>query len=124
MDSLNSDSPRMQLHGIRLMHSLLQTEPAKTQLLAKLTTSANTSARLINMLDWTHPTNTTIRLFAAKVTAELAKGLRVATTPGLIQNVSALLDCGNKVRERGNPLMDTDDEQEAMHDPVLNVSDK
>ncbi|PUZ75124.1 hypothetical protein GQ55_1G124100 [Panicum hallii var. hallii] len=123
MDSLNSDSPRMQLHGIRLMHNLLQTEPAKTQLLAKLTTSANTSARLINMLDWTHPRNTTIRLFAAKVTAELAKGLRVVTTPGLIQSVSALLDCGNKVRGRGNPLMDTDDEQEAMHDPVLNVSD-
>ena len=113
----------MQLHGFRLMHSLLQTEPAKTQLLAKLTTSANTSARLINMLDWTHPTNTTIRLFAAKVTAELAKGLRVVTIPGIIQNVSALLDFGNKVRERRNPLMDTDDEQEAMHDPVLNVSD-
>ncbi|RLN08166.1 hypothetical protein C2845_PM11G17740 [Panicum miliaceum] len=123
MDSLNSDSPRMQLHGVRLMHNLLQTEPAKTQLLAKLTTSANTSARLINMLDWTHPRNTTIRLFAAKVTAELAKGLRVVTTPGLIQNVSALLDCGNKVRGRGNPLMDTDDDQEAMHDPVLNASD-
>ncbi|XP_039837377.1 uncharacterized protein LOC120698004 isoform X2 [Panicum virgatum] len=123
MDSLNSDSPRMQLHGIRLMHNLLQTEPAKTKLLAKLTTSANTSARLINMLDWTRPRSASIRLFAAKVTAELAKGLRVVTTPGLIQNVSALLDCGNKVREGRNPLMDTDDEQEAMHDPVLNVSD-
>jgi len=123
MDSLNSDSPRMQLHGIRLMHNLLQTEPAKTQLLAKLTTSANTSARLINMLYWTHPRKTTIRLFAAKVTAELAKGLRVVTIPGIIQNVSALLDFGNKVRERRNPLMDTDDEQEAiMLDPVLNVS--
>jgi len=57
------------------------------------------------------------------VTAELAKGLRVVTIPGIIQNVSALLDFGNKVRERRNPLMDTDDEQEAiMLDPVLNVS--
>uniref|UniRef100_K3YPS4 BLE2 protein n=1 Tax=Setaria italica TaxID=4555 RepID=K3YPS4_SETIT len=123
MDSLNSDSPKIQLHGIQLIHNLLQTEPTKTQLLAKLTTCPNTSARLIKMLDWTDPRNATIRLFAAKVTAELAKGLRVITIPWKIQNVSTLLDYGNKQGERGNPLMDTDDdEQETMHDPVLNCS--
>nr|XP_034592089.1 uncharacterized protein LOC117853916 [Setaria viridis] len=123
MDSLNSDSPKIQLHGIQLIHNLLQTEPTKTQLLAKLTTCPNTSARLIKMLDWTDPRNATIRLFAAKVTAELAKGLRVITIPWKIQNVSTLLDYGNKQGERGNPLMDKDDdEQETMHDPVLNGS--
>ncbi|CAN6231285.1 unnamed protein product [Urochloa humidicola] len=123
MDSLNSDSSKMQLHGIRLMHKLLQTEPTKKRLLAKITTCANTSYRLINMLHWTNPRNTTIRLFAAKVTAELAKSLRVVTIPWTIQNVSTLLDYCNKQGKRANPLMDTDDEQEAVHKPILNASD-
>lgn len=45
-----------------------------------------------------------------KVTAELAKSLRVITIPWTIQNVSTLLDCGTIQGKRGNPLMDTDDE--------------
>ncbi|CAN6278277.1 unnamed protein product [Urochloa humidicola] len=123
MDSVSSDSPKMQLHGIQLMHNLLQTETTKTRLLAKITTCAKTSARLINMLDWTNPGSTTIRLFAAKVTAELTKDLRVVTIPWTIQNVSTLLDYSTKQGKRGNPLMDTDDEQEVVHDLVLNASD-
>nr|CAB3446432.1 unnamed protein product [Digitaria exilis] len=124
MDSLNSDSPKKQLHGIQFMQKLLQAEPTKSQLLGKLTTSANTSARLINMLGWTNPRNATTRLFAAKVIAELAKNFRADTIPGTIQNVSSLLDdYSNKRRKGGNPLMDTADEQEAMQDPVLHASD-
>lgn len=46
MDSLNSDSSKNQL-GIRLMHSFLQWEPTRAQLLSKLTTSTNTVARII-----------------------------------------------------------------------------
>nr|CAB3449609.1 unnamed protein product [Digitaria exilis] len=84
MDSLNSDSPKKQLHGIQFMQKLLQDEPTKSQLLGKLTTSANTSARLINMLGWTNPRNATVRLFAAKVTAELAKNFRADTITGTI----------------------------------------
>ncbi|KAF8721712.1 hypothetical protein HU200_022885 [Digitaria exilis] len=124
MDSLNSDSPKKQLHGIQFMQKLLQDEPTKSQLLGKLTTSANTSARLINMMGWTNPRNATVRLFAAKVTAELAKNFRADTITGTIQNVSSLLDgYSNKRRKGGNPLMDIDDEQEAMLERRIAVSD-
>uniref|UniRef100_A0A453AVU3 Uncharacterized protein n=1 Tax=Aegilops tauschii subsp. strangulata TaxID=200361 RepID=A0A453AVU3_AEGTS len=104
MDSLNSDSSKNQLHGIRLMHSFLQWQPTRAQLLSKLTTSTNTVARIIRMLDWTSPKDTTIRLYAAKVTAELAKDLRVVAFPGTMQIVSALLDAHSSPK-RGNPLL-------------------
>ncbi|VAH27248.1 unnamed protein product [Triticum turgidum subsp. durum] len=45
MDSLNSYSSKNQLHGIRLMHSFLQWQPTRAQLLSKLTTSTNTGYR-------------------------------------------------------------------------------
>ncbi|XP_062188216.1 uncharacterized protein LOC133891503 [Phragmites australis] len=118
MDSLDSDSPKMRLHGIRMMHCLLQGEPTRTLLLSKLTTRTGTIARLISMLEWTSPSETTIRLFAAKVTAELAKSLRVngVAIPGTVQVVSALLDTDSK-HKRGHPLLDViDGEQEQIHD--------
>ncbi|XP_044452838.1 uncharacterized protein [Triticum aestivum] len=111
MDSLNSDSSKNQIYGIQMMPSFLQREPTKAQLLSKLATSTKTVARIISMLDWTSPKDTTIRLYAAKVTAELAKDLRVVTFPGTIQLVSALLDADSGTK-RGNLLLDTDDEQE------------
>ncbi|VAH27250.1 unnamed protein product [Triticum turgidum subsp. durum] len=117
MDSLNSDSPKNQLYGIRLIHNFLQWEPTRAQLLPKLTTSTNTVARIIRMLDWTSPKDTTIRLYAAKVTAELAKDLRVVAFPGTMQLVSALLNADSRPK-RGNPLLDTDDEQEEQ-DQIL-----
>ncbi|KAM3383760.1 hypothetical protein ACQJBY_008432 [Aegilops geniculata] len=122
MDSLNSDSPKNQLHGIRLMHSFLQWEPTRAQLLSKLTTSTNTVARIIRMLDWTSPNDTPIRLYAARVTTELAKDLRVVTFPGTMQIVSALLDADSSPK-RGNPLLDTDDEQEERQDQFLKTED-
>ncbi|CAL5082960.1 unnamed protein product [Urochloa decumbens] len=117
MDSLNSGSPKMQLHGIRIMHSLLQREPTRIRLLSKLTTSTKTMATLINMLDWASLEGTTIRLFVAGITAEIAKTLRVVTIPGTIQVVSALLDYGNQ-QKIGNPLLSAIDSQEEKQDAV------
>ncbi|TVU37499.1 hypothetical protein EJB05_10815, partial [Eragrostis curvula] len=119
---VNSDMPKMQLHGIRVMHSVLQREETGKQLLSKLATSTKKMARLIEMLDWSSPEDTMIRLFAAKVTAELATSLRVITIPGTIQVVSTLLDYGDQ-QKTGNPLLDTDVDHEKIHDPILNIDD-
>lgn len=116
---LNSDKPKMQLHGIRLMHSLLLREETRKQLFAILTNSTKTMARLLEMLDWSSPEDTTIRLFAAKVTSELSTGLRVVTIPGIVQVVSGLLDYGNQ-QQRANPLLSTDIEHEKVPDPIQN----
>lgn len=122
VDSLNSGTPKMQFHGIRMMHCLLQKQPTRRWFILKLSGSMETMARLINMLDWTSPEDTTVRLFAAKVTAELATSIRVVTVPGTIQVVSALLECGNQ-QKRGNPLLDTKAGHEKILDPVLNADD-
>ncbi|TVU41170.1 hypothetical protein EJB05_14669, partial [Eragrostis curvula] len=111
IDSINSDSPTRQLHGVQLMHSLLQMEPSRTRLISKLNASMVTMDRLFRMLDWTSPEDATIRLFAAKVIAELAKSLRVVTVPGMIQLVSALLDTHRKPK-RESALLDTDDDEQ------------
>ncbi|KAL6896587.1 hypothetical protein ACP4OV_007159 [Aristida adscensionis] len=107
MDSLNSGSQKMQLHGVRIMYSLMQREPMRTRLLSKLAISTKTMATLINMLGCSSPEDATTRLFAAKVTVELAKSLRAFTMPGTVQIISALLDIGNQQISR-NPLLDTD----------------
>lgn len=103
-----------------MMNSFLQREPTKAKLLSKLTNSTKTMARIIRMLDWTSPKDATVRLYAAKVTCELAKNLRVATFPGTMQLVSALLDTDS--RQRGNKFLDTDDEQEKQ-DTFPNIED-
>jgi hypothetical protein len=118
VESLNSDTPKMQLHGVRVMHSLLQKQPTRRWFILKLNTSMETVARLINMLDWRGPEDTTVRLFAAKVTAELATSIRVVTIPGTIQVVSALLDYGNQ-QKRGYPLLETNDEHDKICNSIL-----
>ncbi|CAL5063877.1 unnamed protein product [Urochloa decumbens] len=120
VDSLNSDTPEMQFHGIRIMHSLLQKQQTRRWFIMKLKASMETMSRLINMLDWTSPEDTTVRLFAAKVTAELATSIRVITIPGTVEIVSALLGCGSQ-QKRGNPLLDTKVGHEKLHDSILNV---
>uniref|UniRef100_A0A0D9X2B9 BLE2 protein n=1 Tax=Leersia perrieri TaxID=77586 RepID=A0A0D9X2B9_9ORYZ len=122
MDSLNSDFSKNQFYGIRMMHSFLQREPTKTQLLEKLTTSMQTMARLISMLDWTGRNHhTAIRLYAAKVTTELAKSLqlRVVTVPGTMKFVSTLLDTDRSLK-RGHPLLNADDDQ----DPFVDTAER
>ncbi|KAG2557097.1 uncharacterized protein LOC120685820 [Panicum virgatum] len=124
VDSINSETPKMQFHGIRMMHCLLQKQPTRRWFILKLNGSMETMVRLINMLDWTSPEDTTVRLFAAKVTAELATSIRVVTIPGIIQVVSALLGCGNQ-QKRGNPLLDSkvghENNQEGRPDAVSNT---
>ncbi|KAF8679200.1 hypothetical protein HU200_045969 [Digitaria exilis] len=114
IDSLNSDSTKRQLHGIRIVHILLQRDPAtRTRLLVKLT--AEMMTRLLRMLDWTGQGHETIRLVAVKVIDELARDLLIVTVPGIVQNVSLLLDCAGNHQKRGNPLLDTEDEQEQQN---------
>ncbi|PAN19686.2 hypothetical protein PAHAL_3G290200 [Panicum hallii] len=122
VDSVNSETPKMQRHGIRMMHCLLQKQPARRWFILKLNGSMETMARLVNMLDWRSPQDTTVRLFAAKVTVELATSIRAVTVPGIIQVVSALLECGNQ-QKRGNPLLDTKVGHEKILDSVLNADD-
>lgn len=57
-------------------------------------------------------------MFAAKVIAELANSLRVATVPGMMQNVSSLLDA-DRILEREHTLVDTDDEEEHKQDKLV-----
>uniref|UniRef100_A0A0E0LLV1 BLE2 protein n=1 Tax=Oryza punctata TaxID=4537 RepID=A0A0E0LLV1_ORYPU len=105
MDSLNSDSPKNHFYGIQLMHSLLEKETTRVRLL-ELITSTETMARIISMLGWTSPNYITVRLYAAKVTAELAKDLQVIAVPRAVQLVSALLGTDGKLK-KGNPLLQT-----------------
>ncbi|XP_015646076.1 uncharacterized protein [Oryza sativa Japonica Group] len=122
MDSLNSDSPKMQLSSVQMLHVFLQREPTRERIISELTTSTNTMARLISMLGWSSPNHTVVRLYAAKATAELAKSLRVITVPGTVQLVSSLLDIHGKPK-KGNPLLDVDGEQEGKQAPIHNTSE-
>ncbi|KAF2924241.1 hypothetical protein DAI22_07g255500 [Oryza sativa Japonica Group] len=123
MDSLNSDLSKNQLYAVRMMHTLLQSDLTRARLLEKLTGSTQTMARLISMLDWSSRHHcTAIRLYAAKVTAELAKNLRVGTVPGTLQLVSTLLDADGKPK-RGHPLLDADGDQDHFVD-ILDRQDK
>uniref|UniRef100_A0A0E0QC34 BLE2 protein n=1 Tax=Oryza rufipogon TaxID=4529 RepID=A0A0E0QC34_ORYRU len=116
MDSLNSDLSKNQLYAVRMMNTLLQSDLTRARLLEKLTGSTQTMARLISKLDWSSRHHrATIRLYAAKVTAELAKNLRVVTVPGTLQLVSTLLDADGKPK-RGHPLLDTGDDQDHFVD--------
>ncbi|EEC82586.1 hypothetical protein OsI_27140 [Oryza sativa Indica Group] len=91
IDSLNSDLSKNQLYGIRMMHIFLQRDLTRARLLEKLTSSTQTMARLISMLDWSSRNHcTAIRLYAAKVTAKLAKNLRVVTVPGTLQLIDKI----------------------------------
>lgn len=92
IQAISSDSPKLQFHGVWMMHNLLHQEPSRTQLLSKLHRDASAVARLINMLEWRSPEDAAIRLFAAKVTAVLTGTFRVVSIPGAMQAFSALLD--------------------------------
>uniref|UniRef100_A0A0D9X2B2 BLE2 protein n=1 Tax=Leersia perrieri TaxID=77586 RepID=A0A0D9X2B2_9ORYZ len=120
--SLNSDSPKMQLYGVQMLHSFLQREPTRERLITKLSTSTNSMARLISMLGWTSPNHTIVRLYAAKVTVELAKSLQVVTVTGTVQLVCALLDTDDK-QKMGNPLLDADSDHEGKQDPIYDAAD-
>ncbi|XP_044964608.1 uncharacterized protein LOC123424996 [Hordeum vulgare subsp. vulgare] len=106
MDSLKSNSPKMQLYGLKMLHSFLKKEPLRTMAILELTTYTKTVTFLINMLDWTSEGAKDIRSFAAKIMAELAENLRVVPIPGAMQLIASLLDTvqGHNIK---NPLLDT-----------------
>ncbi|WVZ66870.1 hypothetical protein U9M48_016033 [Paspalum notatum var. saurae] len=66
-----------------------------------------------------------IRLFAAKVIAELATSLRAIAVPGIVQAVSALLDYGDQ-QKKGHPLLQGADAEHkiASGSSVMNGNDK
>jgi hypothetical protein len=92
IQSIRSDLPKLQFHGVWMIYNLLHEEPSRTQLLSKLHKDANAIARLISMLEWRSSEDAAIRLFAAKVTVALAGTFRVVSIPGAMQAFSALLD--------------------------------
>ncbi|EEE67703.1 hypothetical protein OsJ_25371 [Oryza sativa Japonica Group] len=67
----------------------LESDSRKKQLCGTVTT-------LIQMLGWTNQEDNQIRLLAAKITAELARGLQIVTIPGAMNSISSLLDNQNK----------------------------
>ncbi|KAG8093084.1 hypothetical protein GUJ93_ZPchr0012g20925 [Zizania palustris] len=91
-DSIDSDSSKNRLYGVQVLHSLLKKDQLRTITISKLTTSTKTIATLFSMLAWTSHGDAETRLFAAKVTAELAGSLRIVHIPGAMQLVASLLD--------------------------------
>ncbi|XP_052162408.1 uncharacterized protein LOC127779622 [Oryza glaberrima] len=104
MDSLNSDSSRKKLYGVQMLHKFLKKEQLRTKTIKKLTKDTNTVASLFDMLGWTSEGDEEIRLFAAKVTAELAGRLRVVQIPGATQLVASLLDTDHQQTTRDHFL--------------------
>ncbi|KAM3371457.1 hypothetical protein ACQJBY_018712 [Aegilops geniculata] len=117
MDSLESDSPKMQLYGLHMLHIFLKNEPIKTKAVSKLATSTKTVTVLFNMLGWTSEGDANIRSFAAKVIAELAGSLRVVSVPGAMQLLASLLDTVHQQKIK-DPLLDIGS-LEAKQDTVI-----
>uniref|UniRef100_A0A0D9Y0L0 DUF4220 domain-containing protein n=1 Tax=Leersia perrieri TaxID=77586 RepID=A0A0D9Y0L0_9ORYZ len=93
MDSINSsDKSSKKLDGVQVLHIFLTKEEFRAKTIQKLTTSRETMSSLFSMLGWTSDGDEDIRLFAAKVTAEIAGSLRVVRIPGAVQLVASLLD--------------------------------
>ncbi|XP_022682430.1 uncharacterized protein LOC111257346 [Setaria italica] len=98
-DSLNpaaSSSPEMQLAGVRVLHSFLQRRDSNEELISVITRSEKAVPTLISMLGWTFEQDRDIRLFAARVIAELSSNLRISEIPGAVKLVSLLLDAENQ----------------------------
>ncbi|XP_010230262.2 uncharacterized protein LOC100823030 [Brachypodium distachyon] len=107
MDSMKSDSPKMQLHGVQILHNLLKNEPFKTKAISRLTNSMKTMTSLFNMLGRTSEGDKDIRSYATKVMAEIADSLRIVSIPGAMQLIASLLDIGHR-QKIIDPLLDID----------------
>ncbi|CAL5008611.1 unnamed protein product [Urochloa decumbens] len=101
-DSLNSasSSRELRLAGVRVLHSFLQRRDSNEELISVITRSEKAVPTLISMLGWTFKQDRDIRLFAAKVTAELSCDLRIAGIPGAVKLVSLLLDAENQTTSK------------------------
>uniref|UniRef100_A0A0A8ZPU9 Uncharacterized protein n=1 Tax=Arundo donax TaxID=35708 RepID=A0A0A8ZPU9_ARUDO len=105
--SLDSNSSDKKLAAVRILYSLLQKEDSRKEVVSNITTSTKAVATLISLMGWTTPEDecTRIRLFAAKVTAEIADDIKIVGITGTIQIVSSLLDAKNQpvgVRQDSN----------------------
>ena len=100
--SLGSCSHEFQLAGVRVLDSLLQRrrDSSKELITSEVTKSNKAVTILIGMLGRTAVRDKHIRLFAARVTAELASSLRIAVVPGLLSLVSSLLDAEKQPAEQ------------------------
>ncbi|VAH43084.1 unnamed protein product [Triticum turgidum subsp. durum] len=121
MDSLKSDSPKMQLYGLKMLHKFLKKEPLKTKATLELTTYTKTVTCLISMLGWTSEVDRDIRTFAAKVTAELADNLRVVQIPGAVQLIASLLDTIHRENIK-NPFLDIGSPEAKQDNLIQRVS--
>ncbi|KAL6838412.1 hypothetical protein ACP4OV_031657 [Aristida adscensionis] len=90
--SLYSNSREMHLSGVCLLDSLLQRRDSSKELISSIARSDKAVSTLISMLGWKGVQDTEIRLFAARVTAEIAGSVRIAGHPCMLKLVSSLLD--------------------------------
>ncbi|CAM0907104.1 unnamed protein product [Alopecurus aequalis] len=121
MDSLKSDSPKMQLYGLKMLYVFLQNEHLKTKAISELTTCTETMVCLVNMFGWTSEGEKDIRSFAAKVIAEIADNLQVVHVPGAMQLIASLLDTID-VREIKDPFLDISTPEPKQEDLIQKVS--
>lgn len=91
IESLSSTSREMQLAGVSVLDALLQQRNFSEELLLRISSSSNVVRTLVGMLGWTAQQDRDIRLFAARVIAELAGSLRLASVPSMLKLVSSLL---------------------------------
>uniref|UniRef100_A0A0D9X297 BLE2 protein n=1 Tax=Leersia perrieri TaxID=77586 RepID=A0A0D9X297_9ORYZ len=120
MDSLNSDSSRNKLYGVQMLHSFLKKEQLRTKTITRLTNATKTVASLFDMLGWTSDEDADIRLFAAKVTAELAGSIRVVQIPGATQLVASLLENDHQQRIK-NHFLFIDSQEGTKDSPIQQV---
>ncbi|KAF8656621.1 hypothetical protein HU200_060586 [Digitaria exilis] len=94
MESLKSSSQEVRLIGVRVLDSLLQESDSSKMLISRITMSSEAMSALISMLGGTEVQDEGgMRLFAARVTANIAGHLRIAEAPaGMVKSVSSLLD--------------------------------
>jgi hypothetical protein len=120
MDSLESDSSKKQLYGLKMLHNFLKKEQLKTKAISELTTCMKTMTCLINMLGWISEGHKDIRSFAAKVTAEIADSLSIVHVPGEMQLIASLLE--TNVRKIKDPLLDIGSPKQLQDNPIQQIS--
>ncbi|WVZ66415.1 hypothetical protein U9M48_015634 [Paspalum notatum var. saurae] len=96
VESLSSTSHEMQLAGVSVLDALLQQRKFSKELVLRITGSDKAVCTLVRTVGWTAQQDRDFRLFAARVTAELAGSLRLASIPGMLKLVSSLLEAQNQ----------------------------
>lgn len=96
IESLSTTSREMQLVGVSILDALLQQKNFSEELILRITGSDKVVCALVGMLGWTAQQDRDNRLFAARVIAELADSLRLASIPSMLKQVSSLLDAENQ----------------------------